>query len=45
MNKKCNESNMYGIGEVVWAKIRGYPYWPAIVITKKHNNYSGFKSL
>jgi len=28
---KHNENEVYHIGEVVWAKIRGYPYWPAMV--------------
>ncbi len=22
----------FKINELVWAKIRGYPYWPAVVI-------------
>jgi len=29
---KQNENENYSVGEVVWAKIRGYPYWPASVI-------------
>lgn len=32
---KSNDNIIYSVGEVVWAKIRGYPYWPAIVITNK----------
>ena len=28
---KQSENEIYSIGEVVWAKIRGYPYWPAMV--------------
>lgn len=32
---KTNDNIIYSVGEVVWAKIRGYPYWPAIVITNK----------
>ena len=26
--------NIFKINELVWAKIRGYPYWPAVVIKK-----------
>lgn len=27
MNKSC----IYNKGELVWAKIRGYPWWPGVV--------------
>jgi hypothetical protein len=27
MNKGC----IYSKGELVWAKIRGYPWWPGVV--------------
>ena len=26
-----NSNNNFLIGEIVWAKIRGYPWWPATV--------------
>ena len=33
---------LYEIGEIIWAKIRGYPWWPAIVyeIDNKDNKIS-----
>lgn len=26
-----DENEEFNKGEVVWAKIRGYPYWPGII--------------
>mmetsp|Transcript_5963 Transcript_5963/g.5255 ORF Transcript_5963/g.5255 Transcript_5963/m.5255 type:complete len:88 (-) Transcript_5963:399-662(-) len=28
---------MYSKGEVVWAKIKGYPWWPAVVAKVYHS--------
>lgn len=28
----------YEIGEVVWAKIKGYPWWPCIVVEFYNSN-------
>ena len=31
-------ASKYNIGEVVWVKIKGYPWWPGIVSTNKIYN-------
>jgi hypothetical protein len=33
-NKK--EEYQYSKGELVWAKVRGFPWWPGIVVGKCH---------
>jgi hypothetical protein len=27
----------YKVGNIVWIKLKGYPWWPGIVSTKKNN--------
>ena len=32
-------SNMsFNVGEIIWAKIRGYPWWPAIITGTEDDN-------
>ena len=28
----------FNVGEVIWAKIRGYPYWPAMITGTEDDN-------
>ena len=28
----------YNVGEIIWAKIRGYPWWPAIITGTEDDN-------
>lgn len=33
----------FAVGEIVWAKIRGYPWWPAMVSKKQLSHIYFFK--
>lgn len=39
-NNKIVENQVFQIGELVWAQVSRYPYWPAIIctdpVTNKH---------